>query len=656
MFSSTVTGGHMVRDGKGNLVFDEDRIKAQKEIIEKLLAGIKPPKGRKPKMFFLGGGPASGKGGFTKYDKKTGEPGELAKEYGIPPVREIDDVTGEEKAMPKGLTPGAVVIDPDTIKILLPEVKEMHARQMIRRVEKSLGLRAIFRTGEEDGKWAENSHEESSMLAKMLQQAALQRGLDIVYDGTGDGKRKSIEKKLVEAKKKDYDTVGLYMTTDLPVAIGSAKLRKDRTGRHVPGTTQNDIYFTLSNLLNPDNPDGNVASLFDSWNLIYRQPKEVDKATGDVIKPDAYIDVAHTDENGELKYDQPALWSSFMGLSKLSKDDIKDVVAKGEEFYREKKAERQREERIRLREAGKNKIEASDLEDSDPRVLEIRNAIATLAAQTGLTTQAIAQNRELLSMILNNVPISEINARANEIRNGRNSNQPADATKKKVEVPPIKPEEPLDPNRDPEAIAAARRIRKKAEELEPEVTATILNLVQAFDGELDKLENRLKSTDSLARKIRKDAEEEYEGNIEKAASELSDAIRYTMVLDTSKYTDTVDSVIKDFESKGYELRIKNFWEDGDDYQGINMKMTKNGITVELQLHTPESLETKVKKLNAIYKSYREIKTNSGKDLIKLGDKMLLWEQMIAIANEIPHPDRYDDLLKIGTLVRKEFEF
>jgi hypothetical protein len=168
MFSSTVTGGHMVRDGKGNLVFDEDRVKAQKKIIEKLLAGIEPPKGRNPKMFFLGGGPASGKGGFTRYDKKTGKPGELAKKYGIPPVREIDDVTGEEAAMPAGLTPGAVVIDPDTIKILLPEVREMHARQMMRRVEKSLGLRAIFRTGEEDGKWAENSHEESSMLAKML--------------------------------------------------------------------------------------------------------------------------------------------------------------------------------------------------------------------------------------------------------------------------------------------------------------------------------------------------------------------------------------------------------------------------------------------------------------------------------------------------------
>lgn len=415
MVSSSVTGKHIKRDGKGNLVFSDERVAEHKEMLEKLLSGIEPPKGRKPKMFFLGGGPASGKGGFTKYNED-GTPGELAERFGIPRVREIDDITGDEKPLPEGQTLGAVVIDPDAIKILLPEVREMHSRQMMRRVEKTLGLSGIFRTGSNDGRWAENAHEESSMIAKMLQQAAVKKELDIVYDGTGDGKRSGIQDKVKEAKSKDYDTVGLYMTTDLPTAIGSAKMRKDRTGRHVPGTTQNDIYFTLANLLNPDNEDGNVAGLFDSWNLIYRQSEELDKKTGAVIKPNDYIDVAHTDENKGIQQDNSPLWGQFLGLGKLSKEEKDDLIMKGEQFYNEKTAERRRKEQIALAEAGKSKIELSDLKGSDKRVMQIRATLQNIAAQVGLPVSVLTQNSKVFSMILNNKPIADIISYARELR------------------------------------------------------------------------------------------------------------------------------------------------------------------------------------------------------------------------------------------------
>lgn len=415
MVSSSVTGKHIKRDGKGNLVFSDDRVAEHKAMLEKLLSGIEPPKGRKPKMFFLGGGPASGKGGFTKYNKD-GTPGELAERFGIPRVREIDDITGDEKPLPKGQTLGAVVIDPDAIKILLPEVREMHSRQMMRRVEKALGLSGIFRTGSNDGRWAENAHEESSMIAKMLQQAAVKKELDIVYDGTGDGKRSGIQDKVKEAKNKDYDTVGLYMTTDLPTAIGSAKMRKDRTGRHVPGTTQNDIYFTLANLLNPDNEDGNVAGLFDSWNLIYRQSEELDKKTGAVIKPNDYIDVAHTDENKGIQQDNSPLWGQFLGLGKLSKEEKDDLIMKGEQFYNEKTAERRRKEQIELAEAGKSKVDLSDLSGSDQRVMQIRAALQNIAAQVGLPVATLTQNSKVFRMILDNEPIADIINYARQLR------------------------------------------------------------------------------------------------------------------------------------------------------------------------------------------------------------------------------------------------
>jgi hypothetical protein len=47
-------------------------------------------------------------------------------------------------------------------------------------------------------------------------------------------------------------------------------------------------------------------------------------------------------------------------------------------------------------------------------------------------------------------------------------------------------------------------------------------------GEFVKLDKRVKSTDSLARKIDSDAVTEYEGDRSRAADEVSDAVRYTL--------------------------------------------------------------------------------------------------------------------------------
>ena len=225
--------------------------------------------------------------------------------------------------------------------------------------------------------------------------------------------------------------------------------------------------------------------------------------------------------------------------------------------------------------------------------------------------------------------------------------------KKKIEIPPLVAESDIDPARSPEALALAEMLRKKAEAMEPEITEIMVGLAEEFDGDLDQLEQRLKSTDGLARKIMSEAEKEHKGDLDMAAEKVSDSVRYTMTVDGSRYTESVPEVVKRFEEMGYQVRVKNFWESGDPYQGINMKLTKNGVTVEFQMHTPESLQIKVDQLHSIYEEYREINAEENPD--QLGRKTLLWEQMIAIANTIPNPDGYEDLLKIGDLVQQEFK-
>jgi GNAT superfamily N-acetyltransferase len=227
--------------------------------------------------------------------------------------------------------------------------------------------------------------------------------------------------------------------------------------------------------------------------------------------------------------------------------------------------------------------------------------------------------------------------------------------KKKIDKPPLAPEPPIEPGRDPDALKEAAEVRKKAEQMEPEVTNIMVELAETLDGDLDQLDQRLKSTDSLARKIKADADKDHDGDIKESAANVSDSIRYTMTVDGSRYTDSVSDVIAKFKAMGYEVKVKNFWEGGDPYQGINMKLKKNGVTVEFQMHTPESLQIKVEQLHNIYETYREIDTDSGKDLDKLERKELLWQQMIGIATTIPNPDKYDELLNIGTLVQQQFE-
>lgn len=220
-----------------------------------------------------------------------------------------------------------------------------------------------------------------------------------------------------------------------------------------------------------------------------------------------------------------------------------------------------------------------------------------------------------------------------------------------------------------EAIREASRVRAKAEELEPGTTRIMQDLASKHGGELEGLQYRLKGEESLARKIDADSRD-FDGDRVKAADNLSDAIRYTMVIDDDTYTDGVDNTIKALEADGYSVRAKNFWKFGDDYQGINAKATKDGVTLELQFHTRASLDFKEGRtmaregspftvldrasgkrvplsLHAIYENYRTADNNR--------DKWRDWQQMVRIADSVPRPRNYEKLLTIGTLTTKVFE-
>jgi hypothetical protein len=221
-------------------------------------------------------------------------------------------------------------------------------------------------------------------------------------------------------------------------------------------------------------------------------------------------------------------------------------------------------------------------------------------------------------------------------------------------VPPMAPDVAPIAERSPQAVAEAKALRAQALRAEPAVTQMMSDLIKQSGGEFatlpdgtNSLEQRIKSTDSLARKIDGDAKKEFKGDVKNAANAVSDALRYTMVVPEATYSEGLAQTVKTMEAAGFKLRTKNFWQPGDPYDGVNIKAKKNGLTVELQVHTAKSFDIKENKLHKILEVYRESHDNEV--------RRRAWDQMVEIAKSIPKPANYQSLLTIGDLIVQQFE-
>lgn len=141
------------------------------------------------------------------------------------------------------------------------------------------------------------------------------------------------------------------------------------------------------------------------------------------------------------------------------------------------------------------------------------------------------------------------------------------------------------------ANALAKGLLDKAKVVEPAITQKL----QSFEDDTTKLvslEHRLKTEESLTRKILTNAHTE-EISLEEAAADIGDVVRYTMCIDSPVYVSRATEVLKALEDMGCTVRkFKNLWA-GDMYKGLNTSIeTSDGIVFELQFHTPESYDVK----------------------------------------------------------------
>lgn len=166
-------------------------------VAEKALQGVTPPEGRKPRVTFMGGGGASGKGW----------------------VRDILEKQG------KISTENRVALDPDEIKNSIPEYQRI--------IDKG------------DSRAARMVHYESADIGQRIQDRAVERGLDVVNDVTL-GNPHYAKESLRQFKDADYDVHLVGVTADPVDAVKRNFDRAQETGRYVPVDVQLEAHKGFS--------------------------------------------------------------------------------------------------------------------------------------------------------------------------------------------------------------------------------------------------------------------------------------------------------------------------------------------------------------------------------------------------------------------------
>lgn len=203
--------------------YSPKRLEIHQKIIDEILSpekikNARPKNGEKPKYIVFGGRGGSGKSWFT--DKKR------AKAEGREVMFDSDKY---------------IILDADAIKEMLPEYKGWNAGEV---------------------------HEESSDLMKRIKKIAMQKGLNIIIDGTmgyNKDNPNKVKNDILNAKNNGYSTEAHYMFTPIQKscinAIERFKTKKgDWSGRLVP-------MITLVNMQDNEKSFDSVKDIVDDWSF-----------------------------------------------------------------------------------------------------------------------------------------------------------------------------------------------------------------------------------------------------------------------------------------------------------------------------------------------------------------------------------------------------
>lgn len=197
---------------------------------------------------------------------------------------------------------------------------------------------------------------------------------------------------------------------------------------------------------------------------------------------------------------------------------------------------------------------------------------------------------------------------------------------------------------NPSAMSEAKKLQAKAIAAEPAITQKMQSLSQNAGGELIGLEYKIKGTESMARKIDDKAKEEFGGDTKAAAADIGDSVRYTMALSETNYATGTKETIEGLTAEGYTLKVKNYWQEGNIYKGVNVSaVSPDGQKFELQFHTKSSFNLKETKNHRLYEEHRLPNTSKQR-------KSALEREMASNWDSVQNPTDLTTLSLIGSPV------
>lgn len=165
----------------------------------------------------------------------------------------------------------------------------------------------------------------------------------------------------------------------------------------------------------------------------------------------------------------------------------------------------------------------------------------------------------------------------------------------------------------------ANLVYQRSKLIEPSISKDLSSLLEDGISEFRSFEHRIKNIEGLKRKIISDSKE-YEGSYLRAAKNICDGVRYTIVLSEEEYVLKVDEYLHKLEDMGYGVvDFKNNWGKPY-YQGFNVRIeTPSGEDIfELQFHTPYGYQIKEGSTRDLYQVVRD--EDISKEAIELKKK------------------------------------
>ncbi len=157
--------------------------------------------------------------------------------------------------------------------------------------------------------------------------------------------------------------------------------------------------------------------------------------------------------------------------------------------------------------------------------------------------------------------------------------------------------------RSDEIDVAARRLVALAELDDHDVTEVVSQAALRAAAELVGLDNRIKSVESLQRKLADFLAQDPALTIAEAAEQVYDVLRFTAVAEPEHYMAAHNDVLSTLAAHGVEVvEDVNRWA-GPRYRGINARLRLGSRRFEVQFHTPASYAA-AKATRGLYEEFR----------------------------------------------------